>query len=111
MSAISCLDRADPRIARRGARRGADLWLHSNTDRSHDVPLSPVIRAGGARWRAEASNGFPRQAFHVANVAIFGLENELIIYLGAQAALAGEMTVGMLFAFISSTACSTCISI
>jgi ATP-binding cassette, subfamily B, bacterial CvaB/MchF/RaxB len=51
--------------------------------------------------RAEAANGFLKQAFHVANLAIFGLENVLIIYLGAQAALAGEMTVGMLFAFIS----------
>ncbi|MGC2200517.1 MAG: peptidase domain-containing ABC transporter, partial [Stellaceae bacterium] len=51
--------------------------------------------------RAEASTGFLKQAFHVANEAIFGLENVLIIYLGAQAALAGDMTVGMLFAFIS----------
>jgi ATP-binding cassette, subfamily B, bacterial CvaB/MchF/RaxB len=51
--------------------------------------------------RAEASTGFLKQAFNVANEAIFGLENVLIIYLGAQAALAGDMTVGMLFAFIS----------
>jgi len=51
--------------------------------------------------RAEASTGLLKQAFHVANEAIFGLENVLIIYLGAQAALAGEMTIGMLFAFIS----------
>jgi ATP-binding cassette subfamily B protein RaxB len=51
--------------------------------------------------RAEALISFLKQAFRVANEAIFGLENVLIIYLGAQAALAGEMTVGMLFAFIS----------
>jgi ATP-binding cassette subfamily B protein RaxB len=51
--------------------------------------------------RSEASTGFLKQAFRVANEAIFGLENVLIIYLGAQAALAGDMTVGMLFAFIS----------
>jgi ATP-binding cassette subfamily B protein RaxB len=51
--------------------------------------------------RAEASTSFLKQAFHIANEAIFGLENVLIIYFGAQAALAGEMTVGMLFAFIS----------
>ena len=50
---------------------------------------------------AKASTGLLKQAFHVANEAIFGLENVLIIYLGAQAALAGEMTIGMLFAFIS----------
>jgi ATP-binding cassette subfamily B protein RaxB len=51
--------------------------------------------------RAEAATNFLKQAFQVADGLIFGLENVLIIYLGAQAALAGEMTVGMLFAFIS----------
>jgi ATP-binding cassette subfamily B protein RaxB len=51
--------------------------------------------------QAEASTSFLKQAFRVANDAIFGFENVLIIYLGAQAALAGDMTVGMLFAFIS----------
>jgi ATP-binding cassette subfamily B protein RaxB len=51
--------------------------------------------------RAEASTSLLKQVFRVANDAIFGLENVLIIYLGAQAALAGDMTVGMLFAFIS----------
>jgi ATP-binding cassette subfamily B protein RaxB len=44
---------------------------------------------------------FLKQAFRIGNEAIFGLENVLIIYLGAQAALTGDMTVGMLFAFIS----------
>jgi ATP-binding cassette subfamily B protein RaxB len=51
--------------------------------------------------QTEASTGFLHQIFQVANQTIFGLENLLIIFLGAQAALAGEMTVGMLFAFIS----------
>ncbi len=51
--------------------------------------------------RAEATNGFLKQAFRIANEMIFGLQNVLIVYLGAQAALAGDMTVGMLFAFIS----------
>ena len=51
--------------------------------------------------RAEAVTGFLKQAFRIANELIFGLENVLIIYLGAAAALSGEMTVGMLFAFIS----------
>jgi ATP-binding cassette subfamily B protein RaxB len=51
--------------------------------------------------RAEAVTGFLKQAFRIANELIFGLENVLIIYLGAEAALSGEMTVGMLFAFIS----------
>jgi ATP-binding cassette subfamily B protein RaxB len=51
--------------------------------------------------QAEASTSLLKQGFRIANEAIFGLENVLIIYLGAQAALAGDMTVGMLFAFIS----------
>jgi ATP-binding cassette subfamily B protein RaxB len=51
--------------------------------------------------RTEASTSLLRQAFQVANGLIFGLENVLVVYLGARAALAGEMTVGMLFAFIS----------
>lgn len=51
--------------------------------------------------RAEAATGFLKQAFRIANETIFGLENVVIIYLGAQAALAGDMTVGMLFAFLS----------
>ena len=51
--------------------------------------------------RAEAISGFLKQAFRIANDLIFGLENVLIVYLGARAALDGEMTVGMLFAFIS----------
>jgi ATP-binding cassette subfamily B protein RaxB len=51
--------------------------------------------------RAEASTNLLKQMFQVVNSFIFGLENVVIIYLGAQSALAGEMTVGMLFAFIS----------
>jgi ATP-binding cassette, subfamily B, bacterial CvaB/MchF/RaxB len=51
--------------------------------------------------RAEASTSLLKQIFQIANSLIFGLENVIVIYLGAQAALAGEMTVGMLFAFIS----------
>jgi len=51
--------------------------------------------------RAEASTNLLKQAFHVANEMIFGLENVLVIFLGARAALDGDMTVGMLFAFIS----------
>jgi ATP-binding cassette subfamily B protein RaxB len=51
--------------------------------------------------QAEASTSLLKQVFRIANEVIFGLENVLIIYFGAQAALAGDMTVGMLFAFIS----------
>ena len=51
--------------------------------------------------QAEASTGFLAQIFQLANQTVFGLENVLIIYLGARAALAGDMTIGMLFAFIS----------
>jgi len=36
-----------------------------------------------------------------ANMLIFGLENVAVIWLGAHAAMNGELTVGMLFAFIT----------
>jgi ATP-binding cassette subfamily B protein RaxB len=36
-----------------------------------------------------------------ANLLIFGLENVAVIWLGARAAMAGELTVGMLFAFLT----------
>ncbi len=39
--------------------------------------------------------------FEAANTLLFGLENVLVIYLGARAVMAGELTVGMLFAFMS----------
>jgi ATP-binding cassette subfamily B protein RaxB len=39
--------------------------------------------------------------FSTANQLVYGLENVLVVYLGARGVLAGEMTVGMLFAFMS----------
>ncbi|HEY8384265.1 MAG TPA: peptidase domain-containing ABC transporter [Microvirga sp.] len=39
--------------------------------------------------------------FRSANQLIYGLENVLVIYLGAKAAIAGDMTIGMLFAFMA----------
>ena len=39
--------------------------------------------------------------FDAANTLLFGLENVLVIYLGAQAVIAGELTIGMLFAFMA----------
>jgi ATP-binding cassette, subfamily B, bacterial CvaB/MchF/RaxB len=39
--------------------------------------------------------------FRTANDLIFGLENILIIYLAARLALAGQLTVGMIFAFMA----------
>ena len=40
--------------------------------------------------------------FHrAANMLIFGIENVAVIWLGARAAMAGELTVGMLFAFLT----------
>jgi ATP-binding cassette subfamily B protein RaxB len=39
--------------------------------------------------------------FSTANQLIYGLENVLVVYLGARGVLAGEMTVGMLYAFMS----------
>jgi len=39
--------------------------------------------------------------FEAANTLLFGLENVLVVYLGARAVMAGALTVGMLFAFMS----------
>ncbi len=50
---------------------------------------------------AEASVERMRAGFKATNDIVFGLENILVIYFGAQAALDGHMSVGMLFAFIS----------
>jgi ATP-binding cassette subfamily B protein RaxB len=50
---------------------------------------------------AECSVGRLQAGFKAANDVLFGLENILVIYFGAQAALDGRMTVGMLFAFVS----------
>ncbi len=50
---------------------------------------------------AECSVGRLQASFKAANDILFGVENILVIWLGAQAALDGRMTVGMLFAFVS----------
>jgi ATP-binding cassette subfamily B protein RaxB len=51
--------------------------------------------------RAETSVAMLKQTFHSVNELIFGIENIIIVYLGAHAVLAGHMSVGMLLAFIS----------
>ena len=50
---------------------------------------------------AETSVGRLQAGFKAANDVLFGLENILVVYFGALAALDGRMTVGMLFAFVS----------
>jgi ATP-binding cassette subfamily B protein RaxB len=50
--------------------------------------------------KAEASTGLLRQTFHVANEVIFGQRADHLSRRAGRA-LAGSMTVGMLFAFIS----------
>jgi|CXWL01.1.fsa_nt_gi ATP-binding cassette subfamily B protein RaxB len=40
-------------------------------------------------------------SYHTANQLIFGLENIIVIYLGAMAVIQSSLTVGMLFAFLS----------
>jgi ATP-binding cassette subfamily B protein RaxB len=42
-----------------------------------------------------------RIGFKAANDLIYGIENVLVVYLGARAALEGDMTVGMLLAFMA----------
>ncbi len=39
--------------------------------------------------------------FGSANQLIYGLENVLVVYLGARAVIAGDMTIGMLYAFMA----------
>ncbi len=39
--------------------------------------------------------------FDGANTLLFGLENVLVIYLGARLVLAGDLSIGMLFAFMA----------
>ena len=51
--------------------------------------------------RADTEIGTLRQTFQVLNDLIFGVENILIIYLGAHRVLDGRMTIGMLFAFMA----------
>ncbi len=41
-----------------------------------------------------------KQIFRALNDLIFGIENIVVVYLGARMALRGEMTAGMLFAFV-----------
>jgi ATP-binding cassette, subfamily B, bacterial CvaB/MchF/RaxB len=45
--------------------------------------------------------GRTKVAFKTANDAIFGVEGILTVYLAAQLALANELTVGMIFAFMA----------
>jgi len=60
-------------------------WLNRYAD-----TVSATIRLGRARI-----------AFTTLNEAIFGLENIVTIYLAAKLALGNELTVGMIFAFMS----------
>lgn len=53
-----------------------------------------VINAGISYGRLEIGNRF-------GSTLLFGLQTVLIVYFGAQYILAGEMTIGMLFAFMS----------
>jgi ATP-binding cassette, subfamily B, bacterial CvaB/MchF/RaxB len=50
---------------------------------------------------ADATIARLQAAFHAANEFVFGVENVLVIYLGAMAVLNGGMSIGMLFAFMA----------
>ena len=53
-----------------------------------------VVNKGIASGRLSVLTGF-------ANSLLFGLQLVLVVYLGARAVLAGDLTVGMLFAFLA----------
>jgi ATP-binding cassette subfamily B protein RaxB len=65
--------------------------------------------AGEAQWlnryadvvSANVRLGRTKIAFTTINDAIFGIENIVTIYLAARMALGGNLTVGMIFAFMS----------
>lgn len=50
---------------------------------------------------AEVASGRLGLGLNAANGVLFGLENLLVIWLGAHAVLTGAFTVGMLYAFVS----------
>jgi ATP-binding cassette subfamily B protein RaxB len=50
---------------------------------------------------ADASVARLKSIFRAANDLVFGIENVLVIYLGASAVLNGGMSIGMLFAFMA----------
>src|SRR6201994_1705693 len=50
---------------------------------------------------ADAAVARLKAIFRSANELVFGIENVLVIYLGASAVLNGGMSVGMLFAFMA----------
>jgi ATP-binding cassette subfamily B protein RaxB len=68
---------------REGDREGQWLNRHADT-------VNAQVRLGRAAI-----------LFRTTNMAIFGLENIVTVYLAAQLVLANEMTVGMVFAFMA----------
>lgn len=50
---------------------------------------------------AEVRFGKTKVNFELANKLLFGLENILVIYLAARMVLAGQFTIGMIFAFMA----------
>ncbi|TCZ53395.1 peptidase domain-containing ABC transporter [Roseicella aquatilis] len=68
---------------REGDREG--LWLNRHADE-----VNASIRLGRTRVQ-----------FDTINRAIFGVENILTVYIAVTLALAGQMTIGMIFAFMS----------
>jgi len=57
------------------------------------------------RYADEISRGIRHGRFTIgfktANDLIYGLENVLVVYLGARAIMGGELTIGMLYAFMA----------
>ena len=72
------------RIFGRETERGA-MWLNRYADLVH----------------ADTAVASLRNSFAAINDLVFGLENIVVVALGAHAVLAGRMSVGMLFAFVA----------
>jgi ATP-binding cassette subfamily B protein RaxB len=71
------------KLFRRETERGA-VWMNRYAE---------VVQAD------TSINGL-KQLYSVVNDLIFGIENILVVFIGARLALHGELTAGMLFAFI-----------
>jgi ATP-binding cassette, subfamily B, bacterial CvaB/MchF/RaxB len=59
--------------------------------------LNLMVEATNAKLTADKLAIFAR----AANIAIFGLESVMVVWIGATLVLAGRFSVGMLFAFVS----------
>ncbi len=78
--------------------RGMEALKRFNRENQRRTKWTNIVaRATNAKLAADKLDIFVR----AANVAIFGLESVLIVWLGALAVMGGSLSIGMLFAFVA----------